>query len=140
MLVRVGRRARLRQSVRFPVQNHFRFQSSKEKPRSEATYANLDQFSPEKTGEFELPAPRLSNPFRSDQFLQDYIRYHCPIEHQPEVIEDLDKFGDRIVTEIDELGIECEINPPRLERTDAWGKRTDKIWTTPAWKQQHKVR
>ena len=30
-------------------------------------------------------------------------------------------------------------NPPRLERTDAWGKRVDRIWTTPAWKGQHKV-
>ena len=30
-------------------------------------------------------------------------------------------------------------NPPRLERTDAWGKRVDRIWTTPAWKGQHKA-
>ena len=114
-----------------------RFQSSKRVP--EATYANLSQFSPEKTGDFVLSAPKLANPFITDEFLMDYVNLHCPASSLKEVLEDLERFGDRIVSEVDGLGIECEQNPPRLERTDAWGKRVDHIWTTPAWKEQHKV-
>jgi Adaptive response protein AidB N-terminal domain len=53
----------------------------------------------------------------------------------PEVFDDLEQFGHRIVTTIDILGKECEQNPPRLEQFDAWGKRVDKLITTPAWKE-----
>ncbi len=49
---------------------------------------------------------------------------------------DLSRFGDRIVSEIDALGDECENNPPTLTQYDAWGNRIDRINTCSAWKQQ----
>lgn len=55
------------------------------------------------------------------------------------VTEDLEKVGDRIVDEIDRLGDECERNPPKLRRTDAWGKRIDEIECTRAWYEQHGI-
>ena len=114
--------------------------------------------------------PVLHNPFTTDEFLNDYLLRYCPESRYEIIKSDLVRFGDRIVSEVDQLGIECEgtrdpwqqfhwsytvlpvrvelgygaripgkENPPRLERTDAWGKRVDRIWTTPAWKGQHKV-
>ncbi len=46
---------------------------------------------------------------------------------------DLEKFGNRIVTEIEALGRQCEQEPPTLTQYDAWGKRIDQIRTSPAW-------
>lgn len=43
------------------------------------------------------------------------------------------RFGERIVTEIDSLGRQCELNPPRLQQYDAWGRRVDRIITCDAW-------
>ena len=64
---------------------------------------------------------------------------YCPPEHRDNIETDLTRFGERILTEVDQLGIECEEHQPRLQRTDAWGKRIDDIWVTPAWYGQHKV-
>jgi hypothetical protein len=55
------------------------------------------------------------------------------------VKSDLSRFGARIVTEIDALGRECELNPPRLETYDAWGRRVDKLTTCTAWQQQKRI-
>jgi hypothetical protein len=38
-----------------------------------------------------------------------------------EVDGDLIRFGERVSTDIYELALECEKNPPRLEQFDAWG-------------------
>jgi len=42
---------------------------------------------------------------------------------------DLVKFGERIRTEIDPLGDECEKSPPQLVQFDPWGNRIDDIGT-----------
>ncbi|CAJ0568761.1 unnamed protein product, partial [Mesorhabditis spiculigera] len=51
------------------------------------------------------------------------------------VAQDLDKFGDRVVKEITAKGAQCEIDKPRLEQHDAWGKRVDSLWVCPEWRQ-----
>lgn len=33
------------------------------------------------------------------------------------------------------MGWECELNLPRLEQYDAWGKRVDRLITCSAWKE-----
>ena len=40
---------------------------------------------------------------------------------------DLDRFGDRCASDIYSLGVDCELNPPRLETFNAWGERIDKL-------------
>ena len=45
-----------------------------------------------------------------------------------QVSHDLSKFGDRIVSEIDELGRQAELNQPRLEPYDAWGNRVNRFY------------
>lgn len=51
-----------------------------------------------------------------------------------EVSADLERFGTRLKDEIDSLGRECELNPPRLQHFDAWGQRVDHVITCSAWK------
>ena len=81
----------------------------------------------------------MQNPYTSDALLTSYVNRYCPPEHRDTIETDLTRFGERILTEVDQLGIECEENQPRLQRTDAWGKRIDDIWVTPAWYGQHRV-
>lgn len=99
----------------------------------------INQFRHEQRGVFTQVAPRLTNPYTSDELLNDIIHRHCPPEHYKMVNDDLRRVGDRIVAEIDSLGDECEANPPKLRRTDAWGKRIDDISCTQAWYDQHRI-
>ena len=51
---------------------------------------------------------------------------------------DLTSFGARY-TELYNLSLECEANPPRLERLDGWGARTDRVVTCSAWQHMHHI-
>ncbi|XP_057187433.1 acyl-CoA dehydrogenase family member 11-like [Triplophysa rosa] len=81
-------------------------------------------------GAFFQEPPLLTNPFTQDALLRAYLQRHLPVQ---EVEGDLLRFGERIVTEIDSLGRQCELNPPRLQQYDAWGRRVDRIITCDAW-------
>lgn len=52
---------------------------------------------------------------------------------------DLIRFGERVATEVYELGLQCEREPPQLLQFDAWGNRVDQLITSPAWKRQHDI-
>ncbi|GFS83350.1 acyl-CoA dehydrogenase family member 11, partial [Nephila pilipes] len=56
-----------------------------------------------------------------------------------EISTDLQRFGDRIIDEIDDLGWECESNLPSLETLDVWGRRIDDLKTCHAWKKQQDI-
>lgn len=49
------------------------------------------------------------------------------------------RFGERVATEVSELGLQCEREPPQLLQYDAWGNRVDQLITSPAWKRQHNI-
>lgn len=49
------------------------------------------------------------------------------------------RFGERVATEVYELGLQCEREPPQLLQFDAWGNRVDQLITSPAWKRQHDI-
>ncbi|XP_053332439.1 acyl-CoA dehydrogenase family member 11-like isoform X1 [Clarias gariepinus] len=87
-------------------------------------------FSRSAIGAFFQEQPELRNPFTQDALLQGYLRRHLPLQ---EVELDLREFGERVVGEIDDLGRQCEQNPPRLHPYDAWGRRVDRIITCDAW-------
>uniref|UniRef100_A0A1I7ZLQ5 Acyl-CoA dehydrogenase family member 11-like n=1 Tax=Steinernema glaseri TaxID=37863 RepID=A0A1I7ZLQ5_9BILA len=86
-----------------------------------------------KTGCFTQTAPRLNNPFSDDPLLERVLRRWLPQSVYDDVCNDLNKFGKRIVQEIDGLGREAELQEPRLEQLDAWGNRVDKLVVAPAW-------
>lgn len=52
---------------------------------------------------------------------------------------DLVRFGQRVATELYDLHLECEQNPPRLQTYNAWGKRVDNIITCEAWQKMKSV-
>ncbi|KAL6482483.1 hypothetical protein MHYP_G00105630 [Metynnis hypsauchen] len=87
-------------------------------------------FSRATIGSFFQEQPVLRNPFTQDALLRAYLRRHLPLQ---EVESDLRTFGERIVSEIDALGRQCEQNPPQLQQYEAWGRRVDRIITCPAW-------
>lgn len=82
-------------------------------------------------GSFFQERPQLKNPFLEDGLLRAYLRRHLPHEA---VFSDLCAFGERVSTEVDGWGRECEVTPPRLVHFDPWGRRVDRIETSPAWK------
>ncbi|PAV72169.1 hypothetical protein WR25_00019 [Diploscapter pachys] len=90
-------------------------------------------FAHAKTGGFAQPAPVLRNPYRDDPLLDRILKRLLPRADYDKVSHDLSKFGDRIVSEIDELGRQAELNQPRLEPYDAWGNRVDNLIVCKEW-------
>ncbi|PKU31026.1 acyl- dehydrogenase family member 11 isoform x1 [Limosa lapponica baueri] len=56
-----------------------------------------------------------------------------------EVNRDLERFGNRLVTQIRPLGWECELNPPVFRQYNAWGQRVDQIVTCSAWRRMKEI-
>ncbi|XP_056384655.1 acyl-CoA dehydrogenase family member 11-like [Hyla sarda] len=96
-------------------------------------------FSRASIGNFFQDQPCLGNQFLEDSLLQGYLKRHLPPVVLEEASQDLERFGQRLVDEIDSLGRECELNPPYLQHYDAWGRRVDCIITCPAWQKMKVV-
>ena len=52
---------------------------------------------------------------------------------------DLERFGDRVATELHPLALQCEEQPPQLRQYNAYGHRVDEILTCNAWKHMKTV-
>ena len=82
---------------------------------------------------------RLSVPF-SGLFRSFFNAIESPAQvYADSVRPELARFAARAGAELWQLGRECELNPPALRRTDAWGRRVDEIATCDAWKRQKAV-
>lgn len=57
----------------------------------------------------------------------------------PEMTADLRRFGDRIVHEVNQLGLECEATPPSVDHFDAVGNRIDRLRLSSAWTAQKQL-
>jgi len=88
---------------------------------------------------FLQKAPKLTNEFTSDEFLQDYLEGFMPAEYLEEIRPDLVRFGERVATELVEYANACENNPPKLLNFNAWGERVDEIQVAPEWKKLEAV-
>ena len=87
-----------------------------------------------------LPEPRHENVFLGDLFAQRCLQRLMPAQVYAETVRpELARFADRAGSELWALGRECELNPPTLRQTDAWGRRVDDIETCAAWKRQKAV-
>uniref|UniRef100_A0A8D0LCY8 Acyl-CoA dehydrogenase n=1 Tax=Sphenodon punctatus TaxID=8508 RepID=A0A8D0LCY8_SPHPU len=96
-------------------------------------------FARTETGTFFQEQPRIGNQYLEDGLLQRYLKVHLPPKVFTEVSQDLERFGSRVMDEIDSLGRECELTPPRLQQYDAWGRRVDHIITCMAWKRMKEI-
>ncbi|EDO42795.1 predicted protein, partial [Nematostella vectensis] len=64
-------------------------------------------------------------------------QYLCQVLQ--EISPDLERFGERVATDVYTMGRDCELNPPSLNHFDAWGRRIDRINTCSGWSQLHDV-
>ncbi|WKX98170.1 hypothetical protein Q1695_013671 [Nippostrongylus brasiliensis] len=92
-----------------------------------------------KIGEFFQAPPVLHNPFKDDPVLMRTLRRLLSEKDYPKVENDLCRFGERITSEIDHLGRMCELNPPKLEHFDAWGRRADQLIACSEWNRLKKI-
>ncbi|ESO97931.1 hypothetical protein LOTGIDRAFT_228445 [Lottia gigantea] len=96
-------------------------------------------FAHAKIGNFFQEKPELGNQFVEDSLLQSYLKRNIPQELYSKIQKDLKKFGQRVVTDIYSLHLQCDRELPQLEQCDAWGNRVDKLITSHAWKQMHDI-
>ena len=106
---------------------------------SSSTKVKVDDFMPSGRGKFFQAPFQLTNPYRSDVLLKAYLQRTMPSGILSTVTSDLERFGDRIVDEVDHLGRQCELNPPKLRTYDAWGVREDELITCHEWKRMHDI-
>ncbi|EOA97695.1 Protein aidB, partial [Anas platyrhynchos] len=83
--------------------------------------------------------PETGNQYLEDALLRSYLKAHLPPKVLEEVSQDLERFGNRLLTEVKPLGWECELNPPVFRQYDAWGQRVDHIITCSAWKRMKEI-
>lgn len=87
---------------------------------------------------FQIP-PALGNQYDEDRVLKSYLEWKLPhpifIELQPE----LHQLGERVITDIYQLGLRAEAEPPRHIPYDPWGKRIDHIEVSQAWKELDRI-
>ncbi|XP_013056650.3 acyl-CoA dehydrogenase family member 11-like isoform X1 [Anser cygnoides] len=83
--------------------------------------------------------PETGNQYLEDALLRGYLKAHLPPKVLEEVSQDLERFGNRLLTEVKPLGWECELNPPVFRQYDAWGQRVDHIITCSAWKRMKEI-
>ncbi|NXW58574.1 ACD11 dehydrogenase, partial [Eurystomus gularis] len=83
--------------------------------------------------------PETGNQYLEDPLLRSYLKTHLPPKVLEEMHQDLERFGNRLLTQIKPLGWECEKNPPVFRQYDAWGQRVDHIITSSAWRRMKEI-
>ncbi|XP_065707578.1 acyl-CoA dehydrogenase family member 11-like isoform X2 [Patagioenas fasciata] len=83
--------------------------------------------------------PEIGNQYLEDALLRNYLKTHLPPQVLQEVNQDLERFGNRLLTKIQPLAWECEWNPPVFRPYDAWGQRVDRIITCSAWRRMKEI-
>ncbi len=89
--------------------------------------------------DFYQLGPRLDNQFSSDSLLKWYLKVNIPDEFKEEIFSDLERFGERVVTDVWQMACDAEAHPPEHIPFDAWGKRIDEIKVSEGWRQLDRV-
>lgn len=84
--------------------------------------------------EFYQDGPALGNQYDADAALRAYLEWKLPAPMLVEIQPALRRLGDRAVTDIMAAGEAAEAEPPRHVPYDAWGRRIDRIETSPGWR------
>lgn len=88
---------------------------------------------------FYQTPPEFGHPYRDDQVLNKYLKRILPSSILSEVEADLDRFGQKVVNEMEKLSHTAEANPPVHVPYDPWGKRIDDIQVSDAWNRLHEI-
>jgi len=91
------------------------------------------------SAEFHQSPPRLTNQYEDDPLLASYLRWRLPREMLAQIEPDLRRMGESAATEWLLLDAAAEADPPRLVQYDPWGRRIDRIETSPAWRELDRI-
>lgn len=83
--------------------------------------------------------PSLSNAYLSDKLLQHYLRWRLGAQHFAKIEGDLERLGQRVISDVLAMADDAEAHPPTLQQFDAWGNRVDHIHVAAGWEGLHKV-
>lgn len=88
---------------------------------------------------FIQEGPQLGNQYLEDRVLQEFLARTLPPELFHALRPGLEDLGHRAVNDIALLGDAAEAQPPRLVPFDAWGRRSDQIIVSTAWKELERI-
>ena len=83
--------------------------------------------------EFFQEAPELKNQYTDDRVLRAYLEKNLAHDTFVKIERDLERFGERVVTDVFRMNHQVESEHPVHVPYDAWGKRVDDIKVSPAW-------
>ena len=87
---------------------------------------------------FQIP-PALGNQYDDDRVLKSYLEWKLPHPVFMELQPELRQLGERVITDIYQLGLMAEADPPRHIPYDPWGKRIDHIEVSQAWRELDRI-
>lgn len=87
---------------------------------------------------FQVP-PKLEQPFLNDKLLKSYMLRILPERFHSLVEQDLNRFGERIIFELEPLAQAAEACLPQHVPYDPWGNRVDHIKVSEAWNRLHAI-
>ena len=87
---------------------------------------------------FQIP-PSLGNQYEEDRVLKSYLEWKLPHTVFTELQPELRRMGHRAITDIYQLGLTAESEPPCHIPYDPWGRRVDVIKVSQAWKELDKI-
>jgi acyl-CoA dehydrogenase len=85
---------------------------------------------------FQDPPP-LANTYRTDPALREHLERVLPAEVLAAIEPELDTLGEAAVGELERLAAAAHADEPRHVPYDPWGRRVDRIETSPAWTALH---
>lgn len=89
--------------------------------------------------EFFQDGPALGNQYRDDRVLRAYLRRAVPADVLAEFEPELDRLGERAVTDIQAMGDDANAHEPAFVPYDPWGRRIDRIETARGWRELDRV-
>ncbi len=85
------------------------------------------------TSDFFQSAPELTNQFQADTLLQSYLRQKIPADLYRAAEPELNRMGERAVTDLWHASLEAERVEPVHTPFDPWGRRIDEITMSAGW-------
>lgn len=89
--------------------------------------------------DFYQIAPDFGHPYQEDEILKEFIERTFSGNDLSMVQEDLERFGGRIISELEKLAVAAEAHQPVHVPYDPWGKRIDEIKVSDAWKKLNDI-
>ncbi|KAM6193462.1 LOW QUALITY PROTEIN: acyl-CoA dehydrogenase family member 11-like [Sarcoramphus papa] len=83
--------------------------------------------------------PETGNQHLEDALLWSYLKIHLPPKVLEEVNQDLERFGNRLLTKIKPLGRGCKLNLAVFRQHDARGQRVHHTVTCLAWRRMKEI-